>query len=189
MENDGAKKISTSEQCPLSQPKTMEPGHVFYNELLLNENNIFSANLTGNNEIEEIKFKKSNNYAISGLSVNQEIDNKEFFPLPNTDAEHQLSELMRAYSKEKEKFNLNLSMYIEESFDIIIPFQKRKDVLVNGFQYYDTTTKKQETIQFYDYFYHQEKFGFEWNHDGPRLRYSIKLSVNKKNKKHFCEEG
>ena len=49
---------------------------------------------------------------------------------------------MRACSKEKEKFNLNLRMYSEESFGIIIPFQKRTDVLINGFQYYDTTTKK-----------------------------------------------
>ena len=92
----------------------MEPAHVFYNELPLNEN-IFSANVTENNEIEEIKFKKSNNYAISRLSINQEIGNKEFVPLPNTDAEHQLSERMRACSKEKEKFNLNLRMYDKES--------------------------------------------------------------------------
>ena len=72
---------------------------------------------------------------------------------------------MRAYSKEKEKFNLNLRMYSKESFDIIIPFQERTDILINGFQCFDTTTKKQEKIEFYDYFYHLEKFGFEWNHD------------------------
>ena len=93
----------------------MEPAHIFYNELPLNENNIFSTNLTENNQTEEIKFKKSNNYAINRLSINQEIDNKEFVPLPNADAEHQLSEFMRAYSKEKEKLNLNLRMYSEES--------------------------------------------------------------------------
>ena len=161
----------------LSQkPKTMEQAHVFYNELPLDENNIFSANLTENNEIEEIKFKKSNNYASSGLSINQEIDNKEFVPLPNTDAEHQLSDIMRPYSKEKEKFNLTLRMYTKESFDITIP--KRTDILLNGFQYYDTTTKKLETIAFYDYFYHLDKFGFEWNHD--RSRYSVKLLAEKK---------
>ena len=34
----------------------MEPVHVFYNELLLDENNIFFGNLTENNEIEKIKF-------------------------------------------------------------------------------------------------------------------------------------
>ena len=141
----------------LSQPKTLEPAHVFYNELPFDENTIFSISLTENNEIEEIKFKKSN--AISGLPINQEIDNKEFVPLPNTDAEHQLSDIMRPYSKEKEKFSLTLRMYTKESFDITIP--KRTDILLNGFQYYDTTTKKLETIAFYDYFYHLDKFGFE----------------------------
>ena len=34
----------------------MEPAHVFYNELPLDKNNIFSANLTENNEFEEINF-------------------------------------------------------------------------------------------------------------------------------------
>ena len=66
---------------------------------------------------------------------------------------------MRAYSKEKEKFNLTLRMYTKESFDITIP--KRTNILINSFQYYDTTTKKQETIAFYDYLYHLDKFGFE----------------------------
>ena len=84
---------------------------------------------------------------------------------------------MRAYLKEKEKFNLNLRIYSEESFGIVIPFQKRTDVLINAFQYYDTTTKK-VTIEFYDYFYHLGEFGFEWNHDQPRIRYSIKLSAD-----------
>ena len=56
----------------------MEPADVFYSELL-------SENLSENNEIEEIKFKKSKNYAISGLAINQEV-NSEFVPLPNVDA-------------------------------------------------------------------------------------------------------
>ena len=52
----------------------MEPAHVFYNEFPLDENNIFSANVIETNEIEEIKFKKSNNYAISGVAINQEVN-------------------------------------------------------------------------------------------------------------------
>ena len=104
----------------------MEPVHVFYNELLLDKNNIFSANLTEKNEIQEIKFKKSNNYAISELSINQEIDNKEFTSLPNTGAEHQLSELIRTYAKEKEKFNLDLGTYRKGNFGNTIPVKKEQ---------------------------------------------------------------
>ena len=39
----------------------MEPIHIFYKELPLDENNIFMANLTEKNEVEEVKFKKSKN--------------------------------------------------------------------------------------------------------------------------------
>ena len=119
----------------------MEPAHVFYSKLPLDENNIFSANLAKNNEIEEVKFKKSKNYAISGLAINQEV-NSDFVPLPIVDAQNPLSDLIRTYSKEKENFKLNLRIYNKESFDVTIPFRKRADVLINGFQYSYTTTKK-----------------------------------------------
>ena len=33
------------------------------------------------------------------------------------------------------------------------------DVLINGFQYYDTATQKQETIEFYDYCYDLKNVG------------------------------
>ena len=125
--------MSTSRPRLLVLTRTMEPAHVFYSELL-------SENLSENNEIEEIKFKKSKNYAISGLAINQEV-NSGFVPLPNVVAQNAFSDLIRTYSKEKENFKLDLRIYNEESFDVTITFKKRTDVLINGFQYYDTTTK------------------------------------------------
>ena len=44
----------------------MEFSHVFYQEILVDEDNIFSANFT-----EQIKFKKSKVFAVSGLSIDQ----------------------------------------------------------------------------------------------------------------------
>ena len=35
----------------------MEPIHIFYKELPLDENNIFTANLAEKNEVEKLKFK------------------------------------------------------------------------------------------------------------------------------------
>ena len=52
----------------------MEPIYIFYREFPLGENNIFTANLAEKNEVEEVRFKKSKEYAITGLSVNQNID-------------------------------------------------------------------------------------------------------------------
>ena len=51
----------------------METVHIFYKDLPVNDNNTFVTNQTEKNEVEEIKFKKSWEYAITGLSINQDI--------------------------------------------------------------------------------------------------------------------
>ena len=56
----------------------MEFSHVFYKEIPVNQD-IFSANLAENNEVEQIKFKKSKIYAISGLSIDQDIQLMFFY--------------------------------------------------------------------------------------------------------------
>ena len=52
----------------------MESIHIFYKVLLLDENNIFTANLTKKNKAEEVKLKKSKEYAVTGLSIDQDVD-------------------------------------------------------------------------------------------------------------------
>ena len=52
----------------------MEPTDIFYKELPVDKNNIFNANIAEKNEVEEVKFKKSKEYAVTGLSVNKDTD-------------------------------------------------------------------------------------------------------------------
>ena len=47
--------------------------HIFYEELTVDENNIFTANIAEENEIEEVRFQQSKEYAVAGLSINQDI--------------------------------------------------------------------------------------------------------------------
>ena len=54
------------------------------------------------------------------------------------------------------------------------------DVLVNSFQYYNKTTQKQETIEFYDYYYHLKNFSFTLEHAPLEFKHKITLSANKK---------
>ena len=77
----------------------MEFSHVFYKELPLDNDNIFSANLTENNKVERIKFDKSKVFAISGLSIDQTVDRTVL--LPNTEWKKADSETLRTYAEEK----------------------------------------------------------------------------------------
>ena len=51
---------------------------------------------------------------------------------------------------------------------------------VKSFNYNDTTTKEQETVDFYDYFEHLERFGFEWEEVPLQFKYFVKFSDDKK---------
>ena len=140
----------------------MEFSHVFYKEISVDEKNIFSANLAENNDVDQIKFDKSKTYSISRLSIHQDIQSN--VSLLNIEGKKVRSDILKTYAQEKEKFKLVLKVCKEDWFDITVPFQKRTDVLINGFEYFDTITQKQETIEFYDYYYHLKIFGFTWEH-------------------------
>ena len=151
---------------------------MFYKEIPLDEDNIFSANLMENNGVEKVKFKKSKIYAVIGLSIDQ--DTKSNVSLPNVEGKKAHSDILRTFVEEKNKFKLDLKILKENYFDINVPFQKRINVLINGFQYYDKTTQKQETIEFYDYYHRLKNFGFTWEHALLELTYEITLSADKK---------
>ena len=49
----------------------MEFSHIFYKEVPVDEDNIFSLNLSENNKVDSLKFDKSKKYEISRLSLKQ----------------------------------------------------------------------------------------------------------------------
>ena len=140
----------------------MEYLHVFHKEISVVEKNIFLANLAENNDVDQIKFDKYKTYAMSGLSIYQ--DTPSNVSLPNVEGTKALSNTLRTYVEEKNKFNIDLKIYKEDHFDITVSFVKRTDVLINEFKYHDTATQKEEIIEFYNYYDHLKNFGFTWKH-------------------------
>ena len=51
----------------------MEPIHIFYKELCIDKNSIFTADITERNEVENVRSKKLLEYAVTGLLINQGI--------------------------------------------------------------------------------------------------------------------
>ena len=47
----------------------MKPIHIFYKELEIGENNVFTANISQENEVENVLFKKNKEYAITGMTI------------------------------------------------------------------------------------------------------------------------
>ena len=101
----------------------------FYREFPLDEDNIFSANLTENNKVEQISFETPKLCPINGLSLDQGTASN--VSLPNIEGKETLSDILKTYVEEKNKFNLDLKTYKEDYFDITVSYVKRTDVLID----------------------------------------------------------
>ena len=97
---------------------------MFYKELPTDDNSIFVANLAEQNEIVSIKFKKSREYAITGLSINQDTGSTKV-AITDTDRLETLSNLIQRLVKKTEP-NLDLVISNEEILETVTPFRKKK---------------------------------------------------------------
>ena len=122
----------------------MEPTDIFYKELPVDKNNIFTANIAEKNEVEEVKFKKSKEYAVTGLSVNKDTDSSLVMKR-DTDRPRYNKYLDTKLVKEKKKDPaLDLRIYNEEAVEKIIPFKtkSKSEIPPIKLTFYNTTTKK-----------------------------------------------
>ena len=51
----------------------MEPAYIFYKELPTDEKNLFSLNISEKNEVENVIFKKNQEYAVTGMAIKPDI--------------------------------------------------------------------------------------------------------------------
>ena len=61
----------------------MEPVHIFYNELKIEGNNIFTANISQENEVENVLFNKNKEYAITGMTIKLDIVDSDIVKVIN----------------------------------------------------------------------------------------------------------
>ena len=85
----------------------MEPIHYFYKELPADENNIFTGDIAEQKGVENVKFKISQEYAVTGLSINQDIGS-ELVTVTDVNKLNILNNSIQNLVKEKKQLDLNL---------------------------------------------------------------------------------
>ena len=123
--------------------------------------------------------------------------------MEETDRQEVLSKLIQKLVNEKREPYLFIRIFNEEAFEKIIPFKRKssKEVPFLEYTFYNTTTKKSETVDFYNYQLHLEKYGFKWAYAELKFLNTMKRSTDKKilirkmtmgketRKKHFLDES
>ena len=103
----------------------MDPVHIFYNELEMDEDNIFAANIAKENEGEKVLFDKNKEYAVNGLKIKPEILDSNLVKIKNTEELKKISKEIQEVIKDYEKPDLTFIISSPETKTVLVPFEKK----------------------------------------------------------------
>ena len=130
----------------------MNPSHIFFKELDIDQDNTFTANISKENEVENVVFSADNKHAITGLTINLIISNSELLKIENVKEHKKVSQEIQDLIKNYKKADLTLFISNPETKTVKIPFAKKNesDLPRIKLTYYNFSTKKNENFIVYD---------------------------------------
>ena len=69
----------------------MNASHIYFKEIDIDQDQIFTVNFSKENEIENVFFDKDNQYAITGLKMNAELPDKKMLKIENVKEQNRIS--------------------------------------------------------------------------------------------------
>ena len=103
----------------------MDPSYICFNEIDINQDNTFTANLLKDNEIEKIVFNKENEYGVSGLNINVDLPDEKILKIDNKKEQEKISQEFQELIKQNKEPNLTFIISPPETKSIEIPFVKK----------------------------------------------------------------
>ena len=105
----------------------MDPVHIFYNEIKIDKDNIFTANISQENEVENVLCNKDKEYVITGMVIKPDIIDSELIKIKSTKELDRISKEIQELIKNYEEPDLTLSIYNKETKTLLIPFLKKDE--------------------------------------------------------------
>ena len=151
-----------------------KPTYIFYKELKIDENNVFTVNTLEKNEVENVIFKKNQEYPITGMAIKPDIVESDIVKVTDQKKTWRFKQKDTRTSWKKKKNRLrDLKIVNPETKPVTIPPSIK---LV----FHNTKTENNEDILFYNYYEHLQKIGFEWENMAIDFKFSLKLSKDEK---------
>ena len=122
----------------------MNPSYIYFKELDIDSENIFSLNFSKENEIENVFLDKDFEYAITGLNLNVKIPEDQVIKIEDEKKINEKSAEIRELVKNYKEPHLTLHIVNTETANIKIAFTKKSetDLPLLKYSYFDTITKK-----------------------------------------------
>ena len=138
----------------------MDPTHIFFKELEIDQDSTFTENLAKENEVENVFFSKDTEYAITGLSINPILSDEKLLKIENINQQTKVWHSIQDLGKNYKGPDLTVFMSHPETKTVEIPFLKKNesDLPRIKFSSCNVTTKESVDFFFYDYISHFKKF-------------------------------
>ena len=123
----------------------MDSSYIYFKEIKIDQDNTFTANFSEENEIENVKFKKENEYGITGLTINVDLPDKKILKIENENEPDNISREIQELIRQNKEPNLTFIISHLETKSIIIPFVKKKnetELPKKKLTFFNTSTKK-----------------------------------------------
>ena len=104
----------------------MNPSHIYFKEIEIDQDNTFTANFSKENEIENVILNKDSEYGITGLNINSILSDEKLLKIENVKEQNKVSLEIQELIKNYKEPDLTLFMSHPETKAIEIPFVKKK---------------------------------------------------------------
>ena len=105
----------------------MDPVHIFFKELEIDQDNTFTANVSQENEVENVIFNTDKEYAVTGMVIKPDIADSELVKIENTKELDRISKEIQELIKNYKDPDLTLSISNPETKTLLLPFVKKDE--------------------------------------------------------------
>ena len=106
----------------------MDPVHIFFKVLEINQDNTFTANISQENEVENVVFNTDKEYAVTGMVIKPDITDPELVKIENTKELDKISKEIEELIKNYKDPDLTLSISNPETKTLLLPFVKKRRI-------------------------------------------------------------
>ena len=107
----------------------MNPSHIFFKEIEIDQDNVFTANIAKENKIENAVFNKDTEYAITRLNINSILSDSKLLKIENFKEQDKVSLEIQDLVKDYKEPDLTLFMSNPETKTVEIPFVKKMKLI------------------------------------------------------------
>ena len=127
----------------------MDPIHIFFKELEINQDNTLTAIVSQENEVENVVVNTDTEYAVTGMVIKPDIANSELVKIENNKELDRIRKEIQELIKSYKDSDLTLNISNTKIKTLLLPFVKKdeSDLPKIKLTYFNTTTKKNEDLK------------------------------------------